>query len=230
MNIEITRTETTLHVVTPFHPDFPRKAKALGGKWHADSKAWQFDARDEKRVRDALVAIYGTDGTPTELVTVLVRTGADFISANCKELYVAGRMIANRAGRDFPARLGEGVIQLGGLPFPEIGGSMKAPRLTWDSDIRVFELKDAPRLAAEQAMSTYPSCIEITSEAAAAPEPTDPQADGRAWGKAASKRLRKLGKRNCAGLSKQLFAAAARNQGRGQVWYLAAAFGVLEGR
>jgi DNA repair protein RadC len=50
-----------LIVTAPFHPDFPARARMLGGAWDGARKAWLFDPRDAERVRTLCREIYGTD-------------------------------------------------------------------------------------------------------------------------------------------------------------------------
>ena len=47
--VRITVTGSQMSVVSPYSPEFPPRAKELGGKWRAP--AWEFDARDEELER-----------------------------------------------------------------------------------------------------------------------------------------------------------------------------------
>jgi DNA repair protein RadC len=49
-------------VSSPYHPDFPVRARGLGGIWDAVRRVWVFDAGDHDRVRSLCREIYGTDG------------------------------------------------------------------------------------------------------------------------------------------------------------------------
>ncbi|HEX4185032.1 MAG TPA: DNA repair protein RadC [Stellaceae bacterium] len=49
-------------VGTPYHPNFPARARLLGGDWDALRHVWIFDAREDERVRSLCREIYGTDG------------------------------------------------------------------------------------------------------------------------------------------------------------------------
>jgi DNA repair protein RadC len=49
-------------VSSPFHPNFPAKARGLGGVWDSRRRVWVFDAGDNDRVRSLCLEIYGTDG------------------------------------------------------------------------------------------------------------------------------------------------------------------------
>ncbi len=49
-------------VSSPYHPNFPVRARSLGGIWDAARRVWVFDAADHDRVRSLCREIYGTDG------------------------------------------------------------------------------------------------------------------------------------------------------------------------
>src|SRR6266849_5844768 len=49
-------------VTSPYHPNFPARARSLGGIWDAARRVWIFDAGDHDRVRSLCREIYGTDG------------------------------------------------------------------------------------------------------------------------------------------------------------------------
>jgi len=51
-----------ISVSSPYHPDFPLKARSLGGMWDIARRVWVFDASDEDRVRLLCREIYGSDG------------------------------------------------------------------------------------------------------------------------------------------------------------------------
>lgn len=165
--------------MTPYHPNFPARARALGGKFvdtTSGGKAWAFDARDEERVRAICLDIYGTDGTPTDTVTLRVTALADMYEA-AGSIYVAGRVLARAFGRDSGAKLGEGVVHLSGK-MPNSGGSVRNWRTTV-ADGSVFEVRDVPRRAALEFIAEHAdSCkwhAEIVGE-----EPVDPKAELRA--------------------------------------------------
>jgi DNA repair protein RadC len=50
-------------VTSPYHPNFPARARGLGGTWDSARRVWMFDAGDHDRVRSLCREIYGTDGT-----------------------------------------------------------------------------------------------------------------------------------------------------------------------
>jgi DNA repair protein RadC len=49
-------------VRSPFHPNFPPRARSLGGVWDAARRVWLFDAGDRERVRSLCREIYGAEG------------------------------------------------------------------------------------------------------------------------------------------------------------------------
>jgi len=49
-------------VSSPYHPNFPARARSLGGIWNAARRVWVFDSADHDRVRSLCREIYGTDG------------------------------------------------------------------------------------------------------------------------------------------------------------------------
>ena len=63
MNITITNRNGRLAVDSPYNPEFPPCARALGGQWDRAAQAWTFDVRDEPALRHVLRALYGTDGS-----------------------------------------------------------------------------------------------------------------------------------------------------------------------
>jgi DNA repair protein RadC len=61
--VSIVEQDGRLVVTTPYHPDFPARARMLGGVWDGTRRLWLFDAGDGNRVRILCRDIYGTDGT-----------------------------------------------------------------------------------------------------------------------------------------------------------------------
>lgn len=142
--IKIATDGNTTTLRSPYHPNLPTQAKALGGKFDSFTKAWNFDARDEERVREMAIGIYGTDGTDTETVTVRIEVGEgnDLVSRDREALYLGGQEIARAFGRDSGAKLGDGVVVIEGRA--ESGGSAK----NWDARLAagtVVEIRDVPR-------------------------------------------------------------------------------------
>lgn len=151
--VSITTNNNTLQVSSPYHKDFPARARALGGKWAATSKTWHFDQRDEQAVRALCVEFFGTDGSAvleSDLVTLRV-TIADgtYILALQGPLFFAGRQIGTAWGRDSGARQGDGVVFIKGRV--DSGGSVKN-WVTCTSNGAIFEIRDLPRAAAMKAI------------------------------------------------------------------------------
>ncbi|MGH7045649.1 MAG: RadC family protein [Stellaceae bacterium] len=63
MPLSITEQDGRLEVSSPYHPDFPSRARGLGGHWDATRRVWIFEAGDRARVASLCREIYGTDGT-----------------------------------------------------------------------------------------------------------------------------------------------------------------------
>lgn len=142
--IKVTRQGQQVRVTSPFHPEMVAQAPTLGGRWESTPREWAFDARDEQRVRELLVSIYGTDGSgPVPTVTVRHRiTGYGGLHDSAKqELWLLGRLVAQRRFRDAPVQLGAGVVVVEGK-FPGRGGSAKYPAI--DGDGVVLEIRDVP--------------------------------------------------------------------------------------
>lgn len=143
--------QPTIVVRSPYNPGFAPRAKALGGRFFKDPAGarWDFDPRDEERVRDLCRDIYGTDGSPAAIAdTVTIR--ATLAATNYdRELYIAGRQVARALGRDSGARLSEGTIILSGKL--DSGGSARNYYLRAVGET-VIEVRDLPRAAAQRAI------------------------------------------------------------------------------
>jgi DNA repair protein RadC len=61
MPLSIVEEEGRIAVSSPYHPNFPARARTLGGIWNAARRVWVFDAADHDRVRSLCREIYGTD-------------------------------------------------------------------------------------------------------------------------------------------------------------------------
>ena len=143
MTVKIDTSETKVVLDSPYHPDLPTKAKALGGKFDGRSRNWSFDIRDLDRVRAMALEVYGTDGTPQETVTVRMRVD----NGASNPLWVCGRKVAQRYTRDRSVYLGDGVVILDGA-FQKSGGSRNYPTLSPDGAV-ILEIRDVPRPLAE---------------------------------------------------------------------------------
>jgi len=62
MAVSIVEQDGRIVVGSPYHPNFPARARLLGGDWDARRHVWIFDAREDDRVRSLCREIYGTDG------------------------------------------------------------------------------------------------------------------------------------------------------------------------
>ncbi|MGH7029914.1 MAG: RadC family protein [Stellaceae bacterium] len=63
MPLSIVEQDGRIAVSSPYHPNFPARARGLGGSWDAARRVWMFDAGDQERVKLLCREIYGTDGT-----------------------------------------------------------------------------------------------------------------------------------------------------------------------
>ncbi|MEU4410792.1 helix-turn-helix domain-containing protein [Streptosporangium sp. NPDC023963] len=146
-DITVTTENGQTSVCSPYDTTFVTKAKTIGGRWNGPAKAWQFDARDENRVRDLLREVYGTDGSPVDdadLVTVRVRLADHEVSyRDGADAKFAGRRIATRPGRDSAVRLAVNVVLIEGK-LPSTGGSMRYPQISAGDDV-IVEVRDIPR-------------------------------------------------------------------------------------
>lgn len=109
---------------TPYHPDLPKRFKALGGKWNDMSRVWVFDLRDEERVRAVVEEIFGSLIPSGRKVSLRYR----ITRADGSPVRLAGRVIADRRDRDRAVSLAEGVVVVEG-DFPDSGGSRNYPHI-----------------------------------------------------------------------------------------------------
>jgi DNA repair protein RadC len=63
MPLSIVEQDGRITVTSPFHPNFPARARSLGGSWDAARRVWLFDAHEHDRVKSLCREIYGTDGS-----------------------------------------------------------------------------------------------------------------------------------------------------------------------
>jgi len=166
-----------LKLTSPYHPDLPSRARAIGGRWNSLTKTWRFDVRDARRVRDLCLQIYGQDplAEPDEAPELLtVRLDLDRFERG-QDLWLFGREICTRPGRDYTVRLGQGVILLSG-GFPSYGGSMRHPELA-PNDGTLLEVRDVPKplvddlLAGWMGQGDTPALV-IVDAPSAEPAPT----------------------------------------------------------
>lgn len=137
-----TAADGSLEVHSPYHPDFPAAARALGGRWRPSRCTWVFDGRDEAVVGDLLARLFGWSPAPSgEVVTVRVTLSRD--NADGAEARLAGRVIARRPGRDEAVVLSAGVVVVGGA-FAPSAGSRQHPALIDSDEAVTLEVRDLP--------------------------------------------------------------------------------------
>lgn len=142
-DVNIIRTDTDIRLVSPYHPDCPKKARAIGGKWDHATRSWRFDQRDHKRVEQLATDLWGWSGS-NDTTTVTIRVNADDYCQD-NEIIVAGRSVAYRPGRDASVRLADNVIIVHGR-FADRAGSAKYPEVG-DCDGVTLEIRDLPASA-----------------------------------------------------------------------------------
>jgi DNA repair protein RadC len=62
MPLSLVEQDGRIALTSPYHPNFPARARALGGEWDAVRRVWLFDAADRERVGSLCREIYGADG------------------------------------------------------------------------------------------------------------------------------------------------------------------------
>lgn len=144
-----------LRVSFPYYPPTVKALKErFGAKWNPESKTWSLDARDRTRLEQLLREDFGTAGEAVPLCTIQVPL---YEWEDGDTIWIVGRRIAHRPGRDHRVTLGEGVIITQG-GFPSTGGSMNHPRLDCRKET-VAEIRDVPISLATRLVEKYP---EIT--------------------------------------------------------------------
>ena len=148
-------------VDSPFNRSFVEKAKELGGKWSRPVRdVWNFDGRDEARVRQLCMDVYGTDGSP--MPTVTMRVNLDEASDMYDELIIGPIQVLRKTSRDVKPKLGDGCIVIeGGLQ--SYGGSRANPRITFDKGT-VIEVRNVPVTIANQLVQDDSDCYSIVDE------------------------------------------------------------------
>ncbi len=151
--VKTTIKDGNLKIESPYNKAFISKIKELGGSWKAP--CWVVDARQESRVRELLLDIYGEDGTdgPQDLVNLRL-TGTKWDdSESSSEWSFCGRTIARRRYRDSEVTFGPGVVVVD-AEFYKSGGSRNAPAVDCKTETPVFELYDVPRALYERMEDT----------------------------------------------------------------------------
>lgn len=145
--------------------------RSLGGRWDAPRRAWRFAARDLDRVRKVLRKHFGHDDQPYTAVDTRVDMGSAGVSSEwSRSLWMFGRNILTRIGRDYPVWLGEDVILAEG-EFMYSAGSRNNP-VIGDMDGVILEVRGVPADHPDLAISgvTVLSTPELASTARVALE------------------------------------------------------------
>lgn len=107
-------------VITPYNGHFVAKCRNLRGSFK--DGAWFFDDSIIDIIKEAMIEIYGVDGTkPVEFCTLKVSNFKG--SAHTDAVMLFGRTIAKAFGRDSNAKLGDDIIFVDGSYSS--GGSVK---------------------------------------------------------------------------------------------------------
>ncbi len=160
-------------VKSPYHPELPVLAKQTGGKWDSSGNVWYFDRRIESRVKDLFLRVYhewNEIENPVNLIVDVTRARAqstpnlnnDFQSwhgTGQASLWVGGRLIAERRGRDYSVKTGNGVILLTG-GWPNSGGSVKNVSLATKEGTTV-EIMDMPGVVAARLIKAHPDIFSL---------------------------------------------------------------------
>ncbi len=162
--MKITRDENKISVQSPYHPDLPKAAKNIGGKWNPSDKSWSFGEQDEQRVKELYLSVYGEwpeDDAEIAKVTLRVKVTETYSKWH-SGIYLAGRCLATAFGRDSGARLGNSVIVIDGDGF-DSGGSVK----NWRTVVKegtIFELRDIPVSKIEEAKEVYWAEVSVIGD------------------------------------------------------------------
>ncbi|WP_239404624.1 helix-turn-helix domain-containing protein [Frankia sp. Cj3] len=167
-DIQVTTTPIETIADTPYDTGFVARAKEIGGRWDGGRQVWTFDPRDDRRVRDLVIGIWGTDGSEPEGDIVTVQIKAERHGSGRREAVVrfAGRVVATRRGRDCAVELASGVVVISG-GFTRSGGSMRYPEI--GATDAVLEIRDLPRAALARAAECSYTIVSKEPAVQAAP-------------------------------------------------------------
>ena len=169
MNISIKKVvmkadnSTALKLESPYHPDLPKKLRALGGTWHDGAKAWYFPTDLEKNLRDLCVEFYGLDPlaeVPAESVVLRIES-PHYIEEST--WWQFGRQILRRASRDSSVQPGEGVSIIEG-GFSAAGGSRNNPTIGYANDNTILLVRNVPKAMADKFIAENPKLDVIVVE------------------------------------------------------------------
>lgn len=148
---------------SPYHPDLPKRLRAMGGQWNNERKAWYMPADMEPQLRQLCIEFFSTDPLAppeTDLVTVEVQAGDLDYNDTC---WLFGREILRRPGRDMSVRVGAGVSIISG-GFRSSGGSARYPNIGMAQDGTVIRVRDVARSDALAYQAEHPSSTIIEQE------------------------------------------------------------------
>lgn len=155
---------TKIKLETPYHPDLPKRLRALGGQWSDIKRVWYLPADLEKEVRQVCLDIFQIDPMaeqPTDLVNV--RIDISSLSLHQDTLWMFGRSVLRRMGRDAQVKPGDGVsIVAGG--FASRGGSRNNPAIGYPEDGTVILVRGVPRASLEKFALEYPESTVVIDE------------------------------------------------------------------
>jgi hypothetical protein len=60
MRVSMVEEDGRLTLNSPYHPDFPARARMIGGTWDGERHVWRFNTADRDRVETLCREIYGT--------------------------------------------------------------------------------------------------------------------------------------------------------------------------
>lgn len=165
MTVQIETSDDKVFVESPYDGNFISEAKTIGGRW--DGNAWVFDVRDEDRVRDLCLNIYGENGRAANGEVVDVRLDVkeaewELLHDGDQEIRFAGRRFARRPSRDEQVVLSEGVIVAEGS-FESSAGSRKNPKIGRVNGV-VLEIRDLPVSVADRIEQELGSAVTIMGD------------------------------------------------------------------
>lgn len=151
-----------LAVKSPYNNDFVSAARQLGGKWNKPvANAWNFNEKDEVRVRELCMNVYGTDGSPMPTGTIRIVLDKVSPSAYTKydELVIGPIQVLKKFDRDSTPKLGAGCVVVAGK-LQSFGGSRNNPRITYDAGT-VIEVRDVPQTIINQLVADDPDAYQV---------------------------------------------------------------------
>lgn len=162
---------TKIKLETPFHPDLPKRLSALGGGWSDIKRAWYLPADLEKEIRQVCLDIFQIDpmgDQPVDLVNV--RIDISSLSLRVNTLWMFGRSVLRRMGRDARVKPGDDIsIVAGG--FASSGGSRNNPAIGYPEDGTVILVRGVPRASLEKFALEYPDLTaQIDEQLQATPQ------------------------------------------------------------